>query len=338
LANWSDILRHVRRYTGDAFGPERGYASARKLNFGQRMALLKYERKINELDIYGSQTYIPKRGEKAELFRLTGQTGWRKFTKAILKIPSPNAKLSVSIDKRRPKGSRAIVKDIRPRHKSTYYNIPPEAILEAIREAEENGESPSDAIEDVLREYAPDAKFFMIKTGNYYAWGMSLGADGQRGKIGKRVYEMHNQYGGDKFNIDDPNSGYFENWFNGITAYTSPTDAFPIISAGIKRRAKYLQEHRKHLAATSARDNYREFKDGSIGHYKAGRFQGTTEMIYYDSDNEACRAGWNAYIDGKIREDNPYNYQKERIDYTRWFRCFNRAEEAILMGQTIQRK
>lgn len=338
MANWRDILSQVRRFTGDAFRASNGYTSARNLNFGQRMAVLKYYRKIEELTVYGYATVKPKRGEKRVLFEHTGQTGYRKFDRAIIKTPRTGAKIKVEIDRSRPKGSQVVLKDERARRHSTYYTVPAEAIMDAIDEADDNDERPGDYIENVIKEYAPDATFVLIRTDNYYAWGMSFGAHGQTKNIGERIYQLMMDYGTDKFDPNDKNSSYFGNWFRGVTAFTDFDDAEPIIQAGMKRRDEYNAKHRRLRSRDLDRDKFKETKDGRWAHFHDGRFQGMINTSYNADIAVEFAQGWNAYIDGKIREDNPYHPVNQRIEYIRWLKGFNRAEEERTMTGRIQRR
>lgn len=230
------------------------------------MAVLKYFKKIQELSTYDTITYTPKRGEKKEVFSATNQLGYKKFTKAIIHKTNPNAKLKVTIDRTRPKGSRMVLVDTRRESLQRYYEIPAKPIIEASLEAEKNGDDPEEYIREVLEQYAEDAEFYLIRSGDYFIW---KGADGL-GYTADKLAELMQNYGAQYFDPHDKNSSYFHNWFRGITAFTSRFDAHEHIKEAATREARYREKagykfHERH-------DKERILRDGSTAKFRQGKF------------------------------------------------------------------
>lgn len=331
--NYKEQLKAIRRFTGDWFTPKHGYSASNKPNFGQRMAVLKYFNKVVELTKYATTTYKPKRGEKAEVFRTTGQTGYNKFNTGIVKSINPAAKLKISIDRSRPVGSRLVMEDTRRDHRQRYMTIGPGPILDAIEQAEEDDELASDYIQDVLEELAPGAEFYLIKSGDYYMWGSARGTGGHLDKVAARIFQLMNDYGSDKFDASDKNSSYFGNWFNGVTAFTATEDAYPLIAERSQARDKYLESSFRKIKKGSKEDRtkMRQFKDGSWHEYIDGRYN---KRVYREGITQAYQDGWNSYLDGSDVEDNPYHDKQDRND---WHRGYLDAEYETLQGREIER-
>lgn len=272
------LLPLIRRYTGDHFTPANGYAMNKPLNFGQRMAVLKYAEKIAELTAKPFVTYRPKRGEKTEAFSYTGQSGFKYFDRAIIHKPDPNAELTFTIDRKRPKGSRFV-----PVNKKTgqrFYHIPANVFLdpdflpsEFLTWLEDQGEDVEEIAEDVLFEYllewySGDAEFYLIQAGESYMWG----AGGSKEAVAEKIQTIINNYGPSLFNANDKKSSYYGNWFKGVTAFTNRFDAFPMIAEAQKRKRERAEKYKLKGDA-----KWRVLKDGSFGRFEGGKL---TERLY----------------------------------------------------------
>lgn len=273
------LLPLVRRYTGDHFTPKNGYHAGKPLNFGQRMAVLKYAEKIEELISRPVVEYRPKRGEKTEAFEYTGQKGFRFFDRALVHKPDPDAELEFSIDKSRPKGSRFV-----PINKKTlqrYYHIPAKVFLDIDFLPDEfiewliveKGEDLDEIAEEILFEYliewySEDAEFFLIQAGESYMWG----AGGSRDAVAEKIQTIVNNYGPSLFNANDKKSSYYGNWFKGVTAFTNRFDAFPMIAEAQRKKRERQEKYR--LKGDS---KWRMLKDGSFGRFEGGRLM---ERVY----------------------------------------------------------
>lgn len=266
------LLPLVRRYTGDHFTPRNGYHAGRPLNFGQRMAILRYAEKIEELISKPFVTYRPKRGEKTEAFSYTGQKGFRYFDKAIIHKPDPEAELEFRIDRTRPRGSRFV-----PTNRKTgqrFYHIPPEVFLdidllptEFIEWLIEQGEDLEEIAEEVLFEYliewyAQDAEMFLIQAGESYMWG----AAGSRDAVAEKIQTIINNYGPSLFNANDRKSSYYGNWFRGVTGFTNRFDAFPMIAEAQRKKRERMEKYK-----LKGDKKWRRLKDGSFGLFEGGR-------------------------------------------------------------------
>jgi hypothetical protein len=255
-----------------------------KPNFGQRMAVKKYFDKIQELTNVETQVYTPKRGEKTEAFAYTGQTGYRKFTKAIVRKISPAQKLTFKVDKTRPRGSRFVVTD-----KTTgriFLNIParlfepdyyePE-FYDWVAELFGFGETddavdyiqtipPDDAnelySEYILETYAGDAEFFLINAGESYIWG----AGGDRKSIARKIRKYKEQYSATNFDVNDKNSHYYGNWLRGVTGFGSRFDVLDRIGEAQAKRRAFRDKFKMESGV-----NYRRLKNGLIGEFRNGQ-------------------------------------------------------------------
>jgi len=233
-------LAVVRRYTGDKFTPAKGY-DARRLNFGQRMAVLKYFNKIQQLTAKPFVEYTPRRGEKTEAFNYTGQKGYRAFTKAIVYHPDPTHKISFEVDKSLPKGSRFTVVDSgpknAPRSPSRYFQIPARYF---VANWEDYADTFEEYIQLILDEYAPGAELFLIKAGDGYMWGAGKG----RSNLAAKLTELMQNYSAAFYDPNNKQSSYFGNWFQGVMAFTSRFDAFPAINRGLTVKREYAKRYR----------------------------------------------------------------------------------------------
>ncbi len=292
MRDFKNILKTVRQYTGDAFKPARGYTLTKKLNFGQRMAVLKYYNKIQELSSVETVTYKPKRGEKTEVFDYTGQRGYRKFDMAIIKKISPTQDLKFSFDKTRPKGQRFMVtdkttgrvhmhiparlfkEDIEDYEPDFYKYIAIRYSLEGEDEAEvldqalsivqemDEEEATSQYYDFVISKYAEGARFFLIESGESYMWGSGGGQE----QIARKLVELFKTYSATNFDANDKRSSYYGNWFRGVTAFTSRYEILPRMGEQIIKRKTYREKWKMHPTR-----NYRELKNGLLGVFEDGR-------------------------------------------------------------------
>ncbi len=289
-------LEIVRQYTGDAFYTKNGYRLNKVPNFGQRMAVLKYFNKIKELSSTETVTYTPKKGEKTEVFQYTGQTGYRKFNKAIIKKISPEQDLKFTFDKRKPKGQRFVVTD-----KQTgriYMHIPARFFMLEIDDYDPDfwpfvayeysleGEDENDVLDQaydlvealpeeasaalyfdfIIAKHTGEAQFFLIESGESYMWG----SGGQRQQIAHKLVELFKTYSATNFDANDKRSSYYGNWFRGVTAFTSRYDVLPRIGQALKKRREYREKWKQHPS-----QNYRKLKNGLIGVFENGRLINT---------------------------------------------------------------
>ena len=282
-------LEIVRQYTGDAFKAKKGYRANMKPNFGQRMAVRKYYNKIAELTAIDTVTYTPKKGEKAEAFAYTGQTGFRKFTKAIIRKISPQQKLKFQVDKSRPKGSRFVVTDTATGRQ--FVNIPayvfepefydPEfydyiagafGFADTQEAVDYIGGLTTDESDDLYSEYifskyAPEAKFFLINAGESYVWG----SGGNRQDIAAKMRKYKETYSATNFDANDKRSSYYGNWLRGVTAFRTRFDIIERIGEAQASRAAYRKKF-----MMSQDKNYRMMKNGLLGVFVDGQL---TESI-----------------------------------------------------------
>lgn len=259
MRNIRKQIEEVRRFTGDAFTSKNGYDLRKPLNFGRRMAVLKYYRKIEELISGPYQEYRPRtKQEKRSAFEYTGQNGYNKFSKAIISKISPSHDYTFSVDKSRPRGSQFVVTDKVSGQR--YYHISAQVLLNAEEEAHENGENPNEYIEAVIEQYAEDANFFLIQAGESYMWGSAGGAE----QVADKISLILQNYGASMFQANDKRSSYYGNWFRGVTAFTRRQDAYPLIAAGLRKKRERMEQY--HLGESK----FRRLKDGSIGEFRNG--------------------------------------------------------------------
>lgn len=269
MQDFGKLLRLVRRYTGDAFSAANGYDLRKPLNFGQRMAILRYANRIVELTSQPHVTYRPKRGQKTEAFSYTNQKGWSKFDTAIIHAPDASAKLVFDIDKRRPRGSRFVVTNSNTGQR--YYHIPARAFLGFDEEDEDLSET--EFYEGVLRDYAEDAEFFLIEAGESYMWG----AGGGHAAVANKLEKIIQNYGSSNFSANDKNSSHYRNWFRGVTGYTNRFDIVPQIGQALQR-----QRERGEKYGIDPTRRFRRLKDGSIGEFRNGNLLGRFWIEEYE--------------------------------------------------------
>lgn len=272
MRNPRSLLTYVRRYTGDHFTSKNGYDARKPLNFGQRMAILKYAEKIDELLSKPVTEYRPKRGEKTEAFEYTGQKGFRFFDVALVHTPDTSAEFEFKLDKSRPKGSRFV-----PTNKKTgqrYYHIPAKVFLDPDNLPDdfnewltEQGIWVDDLSEDelnayIIQFYAEDAEFYLIQAGESYMWGAGGGADA----VAAKVSLILNNYGPSMFAANDRKSSYYGNWFRGVTGFTNRFDIVPSIGEAQRRRRERAAKYK-----ISVDRKWRQLKDGSFGLFENGR-------------------------------------------------------------------
>lgn len=266
----SRLLKKVRSYTGDFFTPARGYDGRKPLNFGRRMALLKYANKIDDLTAKPFIEYTPKKGEKNEAFKYTGQKGFRAFTKALIYHPAPNHNLKFEIDKTLPTGSRFTVLDYGPKDKprtmpTRYYNIPGHYFIDAFDDYSDPYEFEG-MVGDILEEHAPGAELFLIQAGDSYMFGAGQG----RHNLASKLLELMTNYSSSVFDPTNKNSSYYGNWLKGVMAFTSRHDALDAMRDGIKKRDARLRTFIRPDQEARMRQEglwgikYRTLKDGRI--------------------------------------------------------------------------
>jgi len=238
------------------------------------MAVLKYYDKLQSLTSHPFFIYRPKRGEKTEVFRATGQKGYRKFDVGFIPKINPNATLSVSIDRSRPVGSRMVLTDTRSSKRQRYYSIAPDIILNAVERADEDGAAAVDYIAEVLDEYSDDANFYMIRAGEYFMWGAARGDGGHLDRVSERIYQLMNDYGANNFDAHDKNSHYFGNWFNGVMAFTSAQDAYPLMAERARARDEYLEKRFQKVTELTRRLRFRKGKGGKWLIFLDGKYIG----------------------------------------------------------------
>lgn len=268
MSDYSDHLKRVRKFTAGLFAPARGYSASRKPNFGQRMAVLKYVRKINELTSYEYTEYIPKRGEKTEVMTTTGQIGYKGFKKAIFPKLNYRAKIKVSFDKSRPKGSRVVLTDTRPQRKDRQYFIDALPFISAIMDADEDEDLAIEYVIDVLERYASDATFFLIRTGVFFFKGSGNGYQGDKRAVAKKIVDMMNQYSVEIFGKES--SSYFGNWFAGVTGFTNSLEANGYLYEAEKNRRAYMEAHNIDLKFMY--EHVRLTKSGGFAIFEGSKF------------------------------------------------------------------
>lgn len=272
---YGEQLRLIRRYTGDAFTSKRGYDARKEPSFGQRMAVLKYARKVEELLSEPVQTYKPPKGYKREIFEQTGQVGYSKFNVALVKTPNTPANVRFILDKTRPRGSRLVAEDKKTRQH--YYEIPPELFLKS-------EEIDTDFYREVLEEYAADATYFMIRAGESYIWGAATNGGGSLDGVTKKIGEIFRNYSAAMFDANNKNSHYVGNWFRGVTAFTSFKTAQPLLAKGLEQQAA----HRKRYGKKKWR--LLEDKTGTTRRYENGRLANGWKQLKGSL--------WGYYVDG----------------------------------------
>lgn len=262
---YKDQLKLVRQFTGDFFSTSRGYSPKIEPNFGQRMAVLKYARLVEERLNVPSEIYTPKKREilKDVLEEVQMSKGYRHFTRAIIpKPPTPDA-VKYSYDPKRPKGTRLVATSTKTKRR--YYHIPAEAFLIEDLLAD-NEEFDPQFYEDIIEQYAEDAQFFLIQAGESFMWGSALGTGGSRRGVAEKIMHIFRNYSADMFNANDTNSSYVGNWFRGVTAFTDARDALPVLEKGLTRQAEFRAKFKM------GPEKYRRLKDGSIGVFRDGVF------------------------------------------------------------------
>lgn len=301
LFNYRDALRVVRPFTGEWFTPAHGYDARKPPSFGQRMAVLKYYRKIQELTAVETQVYTPKRGEKAEAFSYTGQTGFRKFTKALVRKVSKDQEYHFELDRSRPKGHRFIAVDQRGRR---HYRIPEQYF---------DGEDiDADTYRELLEEYASDAEFFLINAGEAYMWG----AGGGKRQIANKLAEIFRNYSATQFDAHDKNSSYYGNWFRGVTGFTSRSEILPEVRQALQARADYRRRHNIQTAQKSRQLlDYGPNGRRMIGHFENGRMVSVSEWAP-PLTQTPYTAGAQAFLSGMDIKTNPYI--RGSPDYRLW--------------------
>lgn len=302
-----DALRLVRRFTGDAFQPAHGYDARKPLNFGRRMAVLKYANKITELTSQPTDTYRPKRGEKTEAFEYTGQKGYRKFTVALVPKVNQASRQSYFIDRSRPRGSRFTVVDRSSGQR--YYHIPGRLFLadagnilsnadflewlDTMGYGDPAGLDP-DELEDLhdqylIDTYGEDAEFFIIQAGDSYMWS----SGGDRRTIKTKIQGIKEKYGDVYFNAANPNSNHYSNWFRGVLAFTDRFDGHKLLTRGFAAKAKRAEKYHITTEQKWRILDGENYPSSRSGHWVAGFTNGkmTTAPVYHQFETVAKLPG-----------------------------------------------
>jgi hypothetical protein len=323
--DYKRALKVVRQYTGDAFSASNGYALNRKPNFGQRMAVLKYYEKIAEMTATPYQVYTPKKREKREAFSFTGQAGFRKFKKAIIRKTDDAQRFTFTLDKSRPRGSRFVAIDAQTGRR--YYNIPAALFMDA--SLDEDLVDENEAIfRQIIDEHAGDAKFFLIQAGDAYMWG----AGGSERLIAKKLAEVFRNYSPNHFDPYDKNSSYYGNWFRGLTGFTSQYDALPKIAEAQERRRDYRA--RMHIGPRKYRRllGYDDQGNRLLGEFENGELINIKPMTWEreedprDEREKARAAGYLARKRGHARSSVPF--APGTMERRHWFRGYDAAKAA----------
>lgn len=284
LNDYKEQLRRIRKYTGKAFSPARGYSASKRPNFGQRMAVLKYSRLVDKLTTYDTVTYKPKRGEKTEVFKTTQQTGYRYFDTAIIQKINPKAKLKVTVDKSRPRGSRLVTFDTRKKIKQRQYFIDALPFLSAIQEADNNEDLAIEYIVDVLDRYAEDANFFMIKSGGAYIWGSQSGINLSKRPVAQKILALMNHYNDERMGVGNPSA--FSTFFQGVTGWTDIQAPDAHIEIASKRKKEHDEQW--HVKSQDRWSHTRVTNDGKLAQFVNSKFVGYVNMSeVYDFETKS---------------------------------------------------
>lgn len=263
--NYREDLRLIRQYTGSHFTSKNGYSLNKPLNRGQKAWITRYANKVKELSNGPVVTLKPKKTDKQVVLEETGQSKLRFFDTAIIPRPPTPATVKYELDRTRPMGSQLVATDVNSGQQ--YYHIPPELFLES-------DEIDTEFYEDVIREYAENASFFLIKAGESFMWGSGLGKGGTLSGVAEKVASIFRNYSSAMFDANDKNSSYYGNWFRGITAFTSAADAIPAMREALQRKAEYRHKFKtsKHHTRETSRwvqgvdgaTRDRRFEDGNL--------------------------------------------------------------------------
>jgi hypothetical protein len=258
--NLSQKLRLIRRFTGDRFSAGRGYDGRKKLSRKRQKTIDRYFDAITELTARPHEIYKPRRGEKKEVFEYTGQKGYAYFDRGIVHKPDEEAEYSFDFDRERPKGSRFQVINKNTGERS--WHVPAEPFWEIDEDVLDTPDDLTGYYQDILDEYAEDAEVFLINAGEHHMWGSAGGAP----QVADKLADLMNQYGSRYFDPFNKNSNHINNWFRGITAFSSDRDVAPYIE---ERAAKEIKRREERHMIEGTR--IRILRDGSVGQYINGR-------------------------------------------------------------------
>ena len=241
-------LRLVRAFTS-GFEASAGYHAGRKMSGGKARAVDLYFDRIKMLQAKPTQSYTPKPHERREAFEYTGQTGFRKFKKAIVYKPDVKATYEFEIEKTRPVGSQFVAVNKKTRQR--FYHIPAKAFADDL---DLEGVELSEFYQQVLEDYAADAELYIIQAGESYMWGSA----GSQDAVAEKIALIKQNYSSRLFDANKKSSSYYGNWFKGVTAFTDRFDVLDDIGRG--RRNQRLYREKYHLGE----GRVRRFKDGSL--------------------------------------------------------------------------
>lgn len=280
---YKEQLKLIRPLTGGFFGASRGYALNRQPNFGQRMAVLKYARVVEELISVPVEIYSPKNAaELLDVLEETGQRkGFKRFKKAIVPKPPTPDDVDYSYDKKRPKGSRLVATSRKTGRR--YYHIPADEFLD-YDVSVDNEEFDTSVYEDIIREYAPDAEFFLIQAGESYMWGSALGDGGSLEGVADKIGQIFRNYSASMFDANDKNSSYIGNWFRGVTAFTSRYDAVERMRDALIRQAEFRNKFR------TTKERFRVTRDGQVRRFEDG--------VLWQGHHRLKGNLWGEFVDG----------------------------------------
>jgi hypothetical protein len=317
LTNIRNKLEALRKLT-TGFDAAHGYDLRKPLTRSRIRTIEKYHAKLMELTNRPHILYAPKKGEKNEAFEYTTQKGYPRFRRAIIYTPDPTARITFSIDRARPRGSRFVATNRKTGQR--HYHIPARAFLawdhiadaDFVAYLEEQGEDISELDEASFYQYVieyysdGEASFYMIMAGESFMWGSAGGAE----KVAKKVDTIINNYGANVFDASDKNSSYYGNWFRGVMAYSDHTDAVPIIERGFRGYRDYM---RKYNLMGDKKVKYRmlDYPPYTYGRYVDGvlteRFAFQNGTIISDSDFNVDYAmnsdgSISRFVDGRMME------------------------------------
>lgn len=267
MSEFSDKLRIVRKFTGDRFGPGRGYDARKPLSRSRQKTINKYYELIRELTDRAHKIIVPKKGEKRETFSFTGQLKFPKFVKAIIVIPDGASQYRFFLDKERPKGSRFTMINRRTGEKS--WHIPASVFLDENELLyDEDEDNPPEFFQAVLEEYAVGGQVYMIEAGEYHMWGSA----GTTETISIKLSELFKHYSAGIFDALDKNSHFIGNWFRGIQVY-APSEAARYMDERAEHEAKRIRDFNEKAGGNVMQfgRRFRVLKSGDIGEFVFGK-------------------------------------------------------------------
>jgi hypothetical protein len=220
----SEDIRILRRYTGKYFTAANGYDFRKPLSRSRTRTVLRYLDKIREMTHGTYNLVTPVKGQKRELFRYTGQTGFNAFAVAIVRTPK-KTKSVIVFDKSAPKGERVSVQF--PRLKQREVKIKREHILYFIANEDEQG------LTEFIEQQAPDAELFLINTEGGAMWRKTAG---NAETVAEFIFDLAEKYGAGNFSKNT--YSHFDNWIDSISAFSNFAEAQRDIAQNAARVAE----------------------------------------------------------------------------------------------------